>query len=150
MSPVLGTVIVLAARSTDCPTASVYGPVTTAADTKVTEGVAVFGTVMAFASKATAPCIARSRPPNTVPEVFIVMEVYAKMVPLKTELPPIVAELPTCQKTLPAWAPPLRITWRPTKVTNVDAVWKMKTAFGSPPASSVRSPDEISSEDEDL
>jgi len=71
------------------------------------------------------------------------------MFPLKTEVVPRVAELPTCQKTLAAWALPLRMTWRDV-VVRVDAIWKMKTALASPWASSVRSPDDISSEDVDL
>jgi hypothetical protein len=44
-------------------------------------------------------------------------------------------------------APPLRITWRFEVVTSVDAIWKIQTAFGLPPASRVRSPDDISSEE---
>src|SRR4029077_12129914 len=39
---------------------------------------------------------------------------------------------------------------RPTVVVRVDAIWKMKTALTSPWASSVRSPEEISSEEVDL
>ena len=48
-------------------------------------------------------------------------------------LVPIVAELPTCQKTLEAWAPFARITL-PTVavVTRVDPIWKIQTAFASP------------------
>jgi len=37
--------------------------------------------------------------------VVAVMEVRARMLPRKLELVPSVAELPTCQKTLQAWAP---------------------------------------------
>jgi len=54
------------------------------------------------------------------------------MVPCKTEFVPRVAELPTCQKMLEAWAPPARITCRPAVVVRVDAIWKMKTALESP------------------
>jgi hypothetical protein len=78
------------------------------------------------------------------------MEAMARMFPLNTEPVPSVAELPTCQKTLAALAPPLRITWRPTVVVRVEAIWKMNTAFTSPWASRVRSPEETSSEDVDL
>ena len=60
------------------------------------------------------------------------MEVKARMFPLKTEVVPRVAELPTCQKMFAALAPPLRITWRPDVVVSVDAIWKMKTALASP------------------
>src|SRR5207249_1089296 len=56
----------------------------------------------------------------------------------------------TCQNTLAALAPTLKITWRAEVVVRVDAIWKMNTAFASPWASSVRSPEEISSEEMDL
>ena len=91
----------------------------------------VFGTVMVLESRVTAPFRAKSRP-STVAPVVAVMEVKARMFPLKTEVVPSVAELPTCQKTLAACAPPLRITWRPDVVVNVDPIWKMKTALASP------------------
>jgi len=35
-------------------------------------------------------------------------------------------------------------------VVSVDAIWKMKTALASPSASSVRSPEEMASDDVDL
>jgi hypothetical protein len=47
-------------------------------------------------------------------------------------------------------APPLSTTARPDVVVSVDAIWKMNTAFASPLASSVRSPEEIESEEVDL
>jgi len=72
------------------------------------------------------------------------------MFPLKVEFVPIVAELPTCQKTLKALALPVRITLRSVVVVSVDAIWKMKIALALPWASRVRSPDDISSEDVDL
>src|SRR5213083_2952808 len=75
---------------------------------------------------------------------------YASTFPFMIESPPKVAELPTCQKTWQAVAPPLRTTLRPTVVMRVDGIWKMKTASGSPWASRVRSPDVISSEDVDV
>jgi hypothetical protein len=55
------------------------------------------------------------------------------MVPLKVVLVPRVAELPTCQKTLAAWAPPMRFTLLlVAAVISVLPIWKMKTAFGLP------------------
>src|ERR1043166_4534924 len=69
------------------------------------------------------------------------------MFPLMTEAPPRVAELPTCQKTWQAVAPPLRITWRPTVVIKVDSIWKIKPALASPWAPGGRSPDGLSSDD---
>src|ERR1051326_9110737 len=104
---------------------------------------------MSLESKVTAAVRANSRP-STVAPVVTVMEAKARMLPLNTEPVPRVAELPTCQTTLDAWAPPLKITCRPTVVVRVDAIWKMNTAFASPWASSVRSPEEISSDDVDV
>src|ERR1051326_3119439 len=46
--------------------------------------------------------------------------------------------------------PPVRITRRPGVGTSVDAISKMNTALASPLASSVKSPEEISSEEVDL
>src|ERR1700686_3123696 len=146
MAPDRGTVMVLASTLIDCPTASVYGPVTTAADTNVIVAVTVFvGTVMVLPSNETRAFRANTLPSRVAP-VPSAIDVYARMLPLKTELPPIVAELPTCQKMLAAWAPPIRTTWRPTVVMSVVPIWKIQTPFGSPAASSVRSPDDISIE----
>src|ERR1043166_9381817 len=148
MLPDSGTVMVFVAGFSDCPAASVYGPVTNAADCAVADVVDV-GTVIELESKVTAPFLANSLPATPAP-VVTVMDVKARMFPLKTEVVPRVAELPTCQKMLAALAPPLRITWRPVVVVSVDAIWKIQTAFESPWASRVRSPDDISSEDVDL
>src|SRR5437867_6215676 len=104
---------------------------------------------MTLESSVTAPVRANSRPSTAAPLVTV-MEANARMLPLNTEPVPRVAELPTCQKTLAALAPPLRITWRAEVVVRVDAIWKMNTALASPWASSVRSPEEISSEEVDL
>src|SRR5512135_2606584 len=57
-------------------------------------------------SKVTAPVRANNRP-STVAPVVTVMEAIGRMLPLKTEPVPSVAELPTCQKMLAALAPPL-------------------------------------------
>src|SRR4029077_16095910 len=72
-------------------------------------------------SSVTAAVRANSRP-STVAPVVTVMEAKARMVPLNTEPVPKVAELPTCQKTLAALAPPLRITWRAEVMVSVDAI----------------------------
>jgi hypothetical protein len=64
----------------------------------------------------------------------------ARMLPSKVEFVPSVAELPTCQKTLQAWAPPVRATWLPDPVMRVDPAWKMKTALGLPSALRVTVP----------
>ena len=68
------------------------------------------------------------------------------MLPTKTEPVPSVAELPTCQKTLHGWAPLMRFTWLADAVISVEAAWKMKTALGSPWASSVSAPVSSSAE----
>src|SRR6185436_6350393 len=120
----LGTVMVLVARLSDCPVASVYGPVGRAADCNIGEVVAV-EIEMVLASRLTAPFRANSLPSTAAP-VVTVMEVSARMFPLKLEVVPSVAELPTCQKTLAALAPPLRITWRPVVVVSVDPIWKIQ------------------------
>src|SRR5437867_13392587 len=70
------------------------------------------GNLMSLESRVTAAVRANSRP-STVTPVVTVMEAKARMFPLNTEPVPKVAELPTCQNTLAALAPPLKITWRP-------------------------------------
>ena len=49
------------------------------------------------------------------------------MVPTKVLPVPRVAELPTCQKTLQAWAPFSSLTTLFDAVTRVDDAWKTKT-----------------------
>ena len=55
------------------------------------------------------------------------------MVPSKVEPVPSVAELPTCQKTLQAWAPLMRLTVLPEAVMSVEPAWKTNSALGSRP-----------------
>ena len=55
------------------------------------------------------------------------------IVPRNVEPVPSVAELPTCQKTLQACAPLIRLTVLADAVVSVEPAWKTKTAFGSPP-----------------
>ena len=55
--------------------------------------------VIVFVSKVTAPFRANARPSIVAP-VVTVIEVKAMIVPLNAEPVPIVAELPSCQKTL--------------------------------------------------
>ena len=87
----------------------------------------------------TAPLRAK-RLPSTVTPSFIEIDVKARMLPWNAVLVPSVAELPTCQKTLHAWAPPMRLTLLPDAVISVEPAWKTKTALGSPWASSVKAP----------
>ena len=67
------------------------------------------GLPMVLVSNVTAPVRAKALPFSAAP-VVSVTEAWARMVPLKIELVPRVAELPTCQKTLAACAPFRRIT----------------------------------------
>ena len=77
--------------------------------------------VMVLESMVTAAIRANARPSKVAP-VVSVMDWSAMMVPENTEVVPIVAEVPTCQKMLKAWAPPARMTWRPEVVVSVEAI----------------------------
>ena len=63
--------------------------------------------------------------------VFRVIEVSAKIVP--TNVVPVsrVAELPTCQNTLHASAPLIRLTEAFGAVINVEGIWNIHTELGS-------------------
>ncbi len=104
---------------------------------------------MVLPAIATAPFLARALPSSVAP-VLKVMDCNAITVPLKTEVVPNVADVPTCQKMLEAEAPPLSMTLRPDVVVSVEAIWIMNTAFGLPIASKVTSPEETASEEVDL
>ena len=67
------------------------------------------GVVTTLESKLTCPLRASSRP-DTVAPVWAVIEVRAITVPSKDVLVARVAELPTCQKTLQACAPLIKLT----------------------------------------
>ena len=60
----------------------------------------------------TAPVLANALPSSVAP-VLKEMDCIAIIVPLKAELVPKVAELPTCQKMLDANAPPLEDNFAP-------------------------------------
>jgi len=94
---------------------------------------------MVLLSNVTAPLRANTLP-STVAPVVTVIDAKARMFPTKAEYVPIVAELPTCQKTLQTWAPLVRLTTLYDAVTSVDAALKMKTALGSPLPLRVRVP----------
>jgi hypothetical protein len=42
---------------------------------------------------------------------------------------PILAELPTCHKTLQALAPPVIVMWVADPIASVDAAWNTQTEF---------------------
>ena len=65
-------------------------------------------------SSVTAPLRASSRPATVAP-VFSPIDVSARIVPLKLVVLPSVAELPTFQKTLHGWAPPINAPGLPTR-----------------------------------
>jgi hypothetical protein len=101
--------------------------------------VAQAGRVMTLSSRLTCPLRARTRPDTVVP-VCTLADVSARMLPTNVVFVPRVAELPICQNTLHAWAEPTRFTVLLDAVMSVDPTWKMKTALGSPCASSVTVP----------
>jgi hypothetical protein len=70
----------------------------------------------------------------------VIAPVFDRMVPLKIEVVPRVAPLPTDQKMLCAEAPPARTTWLPVLAVRNVPTWKIHTAFGSPPPLRVTSP----------
>jgi len=87
----------------------------------------------------TAPLRASARPFSVTPE-SIEIDVKARMLPANVEDVPSVAELPICQNTLAACAPPIRFTWLLTAVVNAEPTWSTNTAFGSPWPSRVSVP----------
>jgi hypothetical protein len=104
------------------------------------------GTVMVSESRVTAPVLASARPVMVSP-VVAVIDASARMVPVKVDPVPRVAELPTCQKTLQAWAPLTRSMLLAESVVSVEPAWKMKTALALPCASSVSEPPTSSDDD---
>ena len=108
-------------------------------DVVVCVGAVHLERVMVLVSRVTAPFRASSLPLIVAP-VWAVIEARARTVPTNLEPTPIVAELPTCQKTLHACAPLIRATLLFVFMMSVLADWKMNTAFESPCALSVTVP----------
>ena len=77
-------------------------------------------------SRLTAALRASRRPLN-VAAVLAVIDVSAITVPTKVEPVPNVADEPTCQKTLQAWAPLTSATLVPEPLISVEPIWKTKT-----------------------
>jgi hypothetical protein len=67
-----------------------------------------------------------------VAEVLADTAACAISVPAKREPVPRVAELPTRQKTLHSWAPPVNRIVLPEPVVRVETAVKMKTSSASP------------------
>ena len=85
----------------------------------------------------------RARPSNTAP-VSMVIWSWAMIVPLKTEVVPRLHWLPTCQKTLAAWAPPGQDDLAAGGCGECGGdLERIKTPFEFPWASKVRLPDDI-------
>jgi len=97
------------------------------------------GVLIVLLRRVTAPFRAKALPFNTA-LVFSEMEENASIFPEKAALVPTVAELPTCQKTLEAWAPLIKDTTLLFAAVSVLAIWKINWAFGLPPALSVTVP----------
>ena len=102
-------------------------------------GAAYVGALTALVSSVTAPVRARVRPVTCAP-VVTVMLANARMFPANDVVVPSVAELPTCQNTLPANPPLLMTTDEALAVVSVLPILKMKTALALPWALSVRIP----------
>ena len=73
--------MVLVVGLSDCPIASTYGPLTTAADTNVDAAAAAAGVVTVLESRVTAVC-ANSLPLIDAP-VARLIEVWANIIPSK-------------------------------------------------------------------
>ena len=86
---------------------------------------------MILVSSVTAPLRARALPPGFDAPVVRVILVRARILPANVLLVPSVAELPTCQYTLPV--PPLliRVTLDEEAVVSELPIWKSKRAWGS-------------------
>ena len=82
-------------------------------------GVRQVDRLTVLSSSVTAPLMAWSRPFTTAP-VLSVIEAEARIVPMKLVDVPSVAELPTSQKTLQAWAPFSRTTEADDAVVSVE------------------------------
>ena len=102
-------------------------------------GVVQWEVVIVSVSSVTPPLRASTRP-STVTPVVTVMLVSARIVPMNVDPVPSVAELPTCQYTLQACAPLIRLTWLPEADVNAEPIWNTNTEFGSPCAFSVSAP----------
>lgn len=97
------------------------------------------GTVTVFVSRVTSPVLANNLPSTTalVPRVILV---DARIVPWKLDPVPSVAELPTCQKTLHAWAPFSKMISLAEADVSPEPAWKINTAFELPAPFRVKGP----------
>jgi hypothetical protein len=89
--------------------------------------------VIVLVSRLTAAVLARSLPWIVAPVPAVIVSA-AITVPTNRVPVPSVADDPTCQKTLQAWAPLISETLVFDPVISVEPIWKMKTALGFPSA----------------
>jgi hypothetical protein len=139
--PVLG-VVVAGAVVVGTPTGEVVLVVLVVEVVEVVVDVAirhVAGRVIVSSMSVTAAFRARTRPVTVTLDVTVI-EVNAMTVPTNVLVEPRVAELPTFQNTLHAWAPPISLTTLSEAVTSVEPAWKTNTALGSPLAFKVSVP----------
>src|SRR5579863_2064537 len=113
--------------------------------TVVPDGVVHVGTVKVSLMSVTAPTLASARP-FTVTALSNEIDWLAMIVPTKLVVVPRVADEPTCQKTLQACAPLIRLTVLLVAVVSWVPTWKTNRALGLPPPLSVSAP--VSSEDD--
>jgi hypothetical protein len=109
--------------------------------------VGQFGSVMTLASRVTAPLLTSTRPVTEAP-VSMVAALSARMLPSNVVPVPSVAALPTCQNTLHAEAPLIRLTVLFVAVVSVELAWKMNTALALFWPSNVSVPVRLSEEAE--
>jgi hypothetical protein len=86
------------------------------------------------------PAVRANSPPSFLAPVPTVIEARATIFPANTVPTPRVAELPTCQNTLHAWASLIKDTSAMVEVMSVDPIWKTQTLLGSPLPSRVKVP----------
>jgi hypothetical protein len=99
----------------------------------------VDGRVIVSSMRVTAPFRAKTLPVTVTFDVKVI-DVKARMLPTKVLVEPKVAELPTFQKTLQAWAPPISTTVLVEAVIRLEPAWKTNTELGSPLPLRVRVP----------
>ena len=80
-----------------------------------------YGLTIVLLLNVTAAILANNLPSTLAPELSEI-DWSAMIIPLKTEVVPSVAEVPTCQNIFEAWAPPLKNTFRPDVVVRLEAI----------------------------
>ena len=114
---------------------------TTGAGVVGTTGVTAAQLLLAIVvpPRVTAAVTAISCPLTTLPAPVLIDD-CAITWPTMVDEAPRVAELPICQNTLQACAPPASVTVLATAVTNVEVDRRINTALGTPAAFNVRLP----------